>query len=374
MAASAQREDFAGLSEHPHARAVLAPVVASSVAASHAYLFHGPPGTGKRAAAREFAARLIADGSAEEGATADRVRRGTHPDLTWVTPSGAASIVVSDIDGPVVAAATRTPFEASRRVFVIEAADTMNDEAAARLLKTLEEPASFVHLLLIADRPQELPDTIRSRCQPVRFDPLPAGVIAARLDDAGGDRAQACARLALGDAAMAAFLATDAGERLRAAARELVRAALDEESPARPGQSLLDQGGAAAETADRAIEERLEQELPLLPKREQGRARRELQEASKRAQRRARTATLDAGLRLVELWLRDVLCIVEGAPELVHAVDRRAELEGDATGRRAPALREAIELVGETRADLRVNVGEELAVEALVIRLRRLLA
>ncbi len=199
-------------------------------------------------------------------------------------------------------------------------------------------------------------------------------MIAATLAGVDGDRAEACARLALGDAAMAAYLATDAGERLRAAARELVRAAFDEESPARPGQSLLDQAGAAAETADRAIEERMEQELPLLPKREQGRARRELQEASKRSQRRARTATLDAGLRLVELWLRDVLCIAEEAPELVHAVDRRAELESDAAGRKAPALREAIELVGETRSDLRVNVGEELAVEALVIRLRRLLA
>ncbi|HUA10772.1 MAG TPA: hypothetical protein VMA83_02065 [Solirubrobacteraceae bacterium] len=366
--------DFAGLRDHPHARAVLSPVVGSAVAPSHAYLFHGPAGTGKRAAARELAAWLIADGEVDPDAVAARVRRGAHPDVTWVTPSGSASIVVADIDGPVVAAATRTPFEARRRVFVIESADTMNDEAAARLLKTLEEPASFVHLVLVADRPQELPDTIRSRCQAVRFDPLPADLIAAGLPDVDATRAQACARLALGDARMAAFLSSDAGERLRAAARELVRAAFDAASPVRAGQSLLDQAAAAAERAEQAITERLEQELPLLPKREQGRARRELQEACKRAQRRARTETLEAGLRLVELWLRDVLCIIEGAGDLVHAVDRRVELEADAAGRTPASLREAIELVGETRADLRVNVGEELAVEALVIRLRRLLA
>lgn len=374
MADRPEAEYLADIREHPHARAVLAPVVSSSVAASHAYLFHGPAGTGKRAAAREFAAWLIAAGGPDEHSTADRVRRGAHPDVTWVTPSGAASIVVADVDGPVVAAATRTPFEASRRVFVIESADTMNDEAAARLLKTLEEPAPFVHVVLIADRPQELPDTIRSRCQPVRFDPLPAERIAAALDGVDGAHAEACARLALGDAGLAAFLATDAGERLRGAAREVVRAALDGESPARPGQTLLDQASAAAERAERAFEEQAEQELALLPKREQGRARRELQEASKRAQRRARTTTLEAGLRLVELWLRDMLCVAEGAPELIHAVDRRAELEADASGRRDSDLREAIELVAETRSDLRVNVAEELAVEALVVRLRRLLA
>ncbi len=73
-------------------------------------------------------------------AVRDRVQRGTHPDLTWVTPSGAAEMLVSDIDEPVVAAAARTPFEASRRVFVIEGAETMNEQAANRLLKTLEEP------------------------------------------------------------------------------------------------------------------------------------------------------------------------------------------------------------------------------------------
>ena len=63
-----------------------------------------------------------------------------HPDLTWVAPSGAAEMLVADIEEPVVAAATRTPFEARRRVFVIERAETMNDQAANRMLKTLEEP------------------------------------------------------------------------------------------------------------------------------------------------------------------------------------------------------------------------------------------
>ena len=119
---------------------------------SHAYLFHGPSGTGKRTVARAFAAALLTDGARDPDGVAERVARDTHPDLTWVTPSGAAEMLVGDIEEPVVAAATRTPFESSRRVFVIEGADAMNDQAANRMLKTLEEPPPFVHLRA-ADRP-----------------------------------------------------------------------------------------------------------------------------------------------------------------------------------------------------------------------------
>ena len=167
---------------------------------SHAYLFHGPAGTGKRSIARAFAAALLAQGASDPGEVAARVARGAHPDLTWVTASGATEMLVADIEQPVVAAAARTPFESTRRVFVIEAAHTLNDQAANRMLKTLEEPAAFVHLLLLSDRPDEVMPTIASRCQHVRFDPLPAAVIAERLDGSDAERLLACSRLALGDA------------------------------------------------------------------------------------------------------------------------------------------------------------------------------
>ena len=98
---------------------------------------------------------------------------GAHPDLTWVTPSGAHEMLRRDVDEAVVAAAAHTPFEAGFRVFVLERADTMNDEAANALLKTLEEPPGYVVLLLLTDRPTQVLPTIASRCQPVRFDPPP---------------------------------------------------------------------------------------------------------------------------------------------------------------------------------------------------------
>jgi DNA polymerase III subunit delta' len=198
---------LAGIEPHPHARAVLLPALPPSGRPSHAYLFHGPSGTGKRTVARAFAAALLADGAQQPQTVLERVRRDAHPDLTWVTPSGASEVLVSDIDEPVVAAAAHTPFESSRRVFVIEAAGSMNDQAANRLLKTLEEPPPFAHLILLAEHREDVLPTIASRCQQVRFDPLSDELLAGRLQ--GGatsiepERAAACARLAAGDGQLA---------------------------------------------------------------------------------------------------------------------------------------------------------------------------
>jgi len=357
-----------GIDAHPHARAVLTPALGPEGVPSHAYLFHGPSGTGKRTVARAFAAALLAEGARDPGAVAERVARDTHPDLTWVTPSGAAEMLVGDIDEPVVAAATRTPFESSRRVFVIEGADTMNDQAANRMLKTLEEPPSFVHLVLLTDRREDVLPTIASRCQAVRFDPLAPAQIAARLEDVEPERAQACARLALGDERLAARLASEEGQALRASAEAFVRSALNGSTGERRWTELLDVAKAAGEAAGEAEGERLLQELELVPGKERKRYEREGSEARRRIERRARTQALDLTLRLAELWLRDVLCIAEGAPECVYAGDRLAELGAAAQGRSGPSLRCAVELVQDTRLRLALNVSEELALEALSYR------
>jgi DNA polymerase III subunit delta' len=364
-----------GIDAHPHARAVLAPALTAGGSPSHAYLFHGPAGTGKRAVARAFAAALLVDGARHPETVAERVARDSHPDLTWVTPSGAAEMLVADIEEPVVAAATRTPFESARRVFVIEAADTMNDQAANRMLKTLEEPPQFTHLLLLSDRGEDVLATISSRCQHVRFDPLSWTAIAARLAQEGveDERARACARLALGDAAVAVWLASEQGTALRGSAEAVVRSAIAGSTAERPWQGMLEAAKAAGTAAGERAQERMRAELELVPSKERKRYEREGMEAQRRGERRTRTRTLDLGLRLSELWLRDVLCLCEGAAELVYAVDRRAELTQDAGNATAERVRGGIELVGAARLSLSLNVSEELALEALAYRLQSLL-
>jgi DNA polymerase-3 subunit delta' len=328
---------------------VLGPAIAAGGDPSHAYLFHGPGGAGKRTVARALAAELLAEGSADGDGARRRVLSGAHTDLTWVAPSGAHEILVSDIDGPVVAAAARTPFESTRRVFVLERVDELGDEAANRMLKTLEEPAPFVHLILLTDRLAEVLPTIRSRCQLVRFD-APA-------------EADAAARLAGEDGAV-----------LRTGAELFARSALrGEVSGRRPWTELLAGVRAQGELLRMQLEQRVVDELELYPRKERKRIETEWAERIRRARRRAETAALDLALQMVSLWYRDLACIAWGAGELVHHVDRAAQLQAD-PGHDPGQLRAAVELVEETRQRFQLNVSEELACEALAYRLESSLA
>ncbi len=389
-----------GIDAHPHARAVLVPALpdeSSGRAPSHAYLFHGPPGVGKRTVARAFAAALLAEGSPTPQDARARVARGAHPDLTWVTPSGAGEMLVGDVDRAVIAAAAHTPFESLRRVFVLEDAHTLNDQAANRLLKTLEEPPPFVHILLLAPSPREVLPTIASRCQHVRFDHLPSARIEERLvADTGSlpgaaaerdgaaerdPRLAACARLALGDARLAGELAGAQGEVLRERAEGFVRATLHGEGTVRgaggaggPLEELLRAAREVGTGAAEALATRVAGDLELLPVKERKRHERETADAQRRVERRARTGTIDLALRLAQLWLRDLWCVAEGAGELAYALDRLPELERDAAGRSPARLRDGVELVQDTRLRLSLNVSEELALESLAYRLQALLA
>jgi DNA polymerase-3 subunit delta' len=362
------------LDRHPHARAVLGPVL-DGAQASHAYLFHGPGGAGKRAVARAVAAELLAAGSPNPGSARERTLTGAHPDLTWVAPSGAHEILVSDIDGPVIAAASKTPFEASRRVFVIERVDELGDEAANRMLKTLEEPAPFVHLILLTDRLVEVLPTIRSRCQLVRFDAPTVEDVAAALEPLGVEPAcaLACARISLDDAQRARELAGEEGRTLRAAAERFARAAVrGEVSSTQPWATLIAAVRRSGEAIRSDLELRATADLELYPRRERRRIETEWSDRIRRARRRVETAALDLGLQAVSLWFADLACLAWGAEDLVRHVDRLEELRSDA-GARPEQLRRAVELVEDTRMRFQLNVSEELACEALAYRLERAL-
>jgi len=365
------------IAAHPHAAAVLGAALAVGARPSHAYLFHGPAGTGKRAAARAFAAELLGRDARDPANARLRAEHGAHPDLTWVVPSGAHEMLRRDVDEPVVAAAARTPFEAAWRIFVLERADTLNDEAANRLLKTLEEPAGFVVLLLLTDQPTLVLPTIASRCQPVRFEPVPAERLAQRLAEQGvaPASAAAAARLALGDGERAAAVALGDGPQLRARAEAFARAPVKTAVGAeRPWLPLLGAARERGRGAREEVEAAVAEELELLPRKEHRRRITEGAERARRAERRAETETLDLALGLVALWYRDLACVAAGAPELAHHADRAAELAQDAAGADPVALRTAVDLVEDTRARLVLNVSYELACEALGYRLESLLS
>ena len=340
---------------------------------SHAYLFRGPRGSGKRAAARAFAAEVIAASSAdpEDARRRALLDPSPHPDLVWLAPTGAQHMV-EEVRERVIRAAAYKPFEGGKRVFVIEAAEAMRDESQNALLKTLEEPPGFVHLILLSSEGEGLLETVASRCQPIEFAPLPAEVLEAELAEEGvsPDEAAAAARLAAGDVGRARLLLSERGRELRAEAERSVAAALEGECSGAPWKALLDRAQAAGTDAEEAAREALEEESQAGMKR----GAKEIGDGAKRAGRRRRTEILALGFELCATWLRDLAAVASGAEEVVFNRDRLDMLRAQAAGLDAAKARGGAELVQGTRRSLDLNVSEELALEALFFRLEALLA
>ena len=344
---------------------------------THAYLFRGASGSGKSAAARAFAAELLAAGADDPGESRRRalLDPSPHPDLVWLRPPGAQHLV-EDVRESVIRAASLRPAEGEKRVFVIEEAEALRDESQNALLKTLEEPAPFAHVILVCSEPELLAGTILSRCREVEFAPLPPGAVLEALGESG-EEAEAAARLSGGDLRLARLLLGEHGRALRSSATSAARAAVGagEKRAPEPWRGMLD----AAELAGRdaaAEEERrlLEDGAAARRGRSAGKLSRDHIDQVKRTGRRARTEALDLALGLCCAWFRDLAAVAAGADDVVANRDRRTELAEDAQGLDPGAAGRAVDLVLETRRRLRVNVSEELALEALWLRLASTLA
>lgn len=357
--------------DQPAAVATLAAALASGP--GHAYIFIGPPGSGKAALARAFCAELLSLGEDDERRAAEARRRALadpspHPDLVWLKPVGTAHLV-EEVRERVIAAVSYRPFEANRRVFVIEAADALAPEAQNALLKTLEEPPAYAHLILLSAEPAALLATVRSRCSEVQFIALPPAVIERLLETVspgtGPEQRAALALLCAGDYNRAKMLDSPQGSKLRSAAESCARGARAGRLGDRPWQVILavaeEAGKLAAEAVVAAAGLRAEE---AGERKQATRIKREGDDAAKRADRLARTESVDLGLSLAATWFADLSAHSEGAKSLIRNLDRGAELAADAEGMTQFESRRAAELIMQTRRRLQVNVNEELALEA----------
>jgi DNA polymerase-3 subunit delta' len=367
----------AATSRQPAARLALAAAASDPF---HAYLLVGPPGAGKADAARALAAELLADGAPDP----DDARRralanpSPHPDLVWLRPRGTQHLV-EDVRERVIGQVYYRPFEAERRVFVVEGADVMAEESQNALLKTLEEPPPFAHLILISSEPEALLETVRSRCREVVFARLGPEAVDELLGEEfePGLERTAAARLAGGDVSRARFLLGEQGRALREAAEAVATAARTGDLAGSPWEAIAAAADTAAEAESAAVRKRYEaaeeDEAELTGPAARRRAR-EAEETAKRSARRARTETLDLGLALLGAWMRDLTAVAEGGAEFVLNVDRAEVLERLGAGLDGRRARRGGELVLDTRRRLEVNVSETLALEALVFRLEYLLS
>jgi DNA polymerase-3 subunit delta' len=153
----------------------------------HAYLFSGIAAVGKKTLALEFAKALNCEkedtlhDSCGECSSCRKIQRGSHPDIFSVKADG--QFIRIDAIREIQEQMKCKPLEAKQRVFIIDEADKMNDQAANALLKILEEPSLSNILILITSRPYSMPPTIISRCQQIRFNPLRFDTVAKFLID-----------------------------------------------------------------------------------------------------------------------------------------------------------------------------------------------
>ena len=200
----------------------------------HALLFEGPEGVGKATFARLFAQALNCErarpgdgvalapcGACSSCAT---IAAGNHPDVIWLSPDpeSASGQITVDAVREVIRKLTFCLYSARFRVVVVDPVDALPTAAANALLKVLEEPPPDTGFFLLATRADALLSTIRSRCQRVRFAPVPTDVLTRWLQERGVERAHEVARAADGSPGRAVALAAGELDERRAMRDRLV--------------------------------------------------------------------------------------------------------------------------------------------------------
>jgi DNA polymerase-3 subunit delta' len=372
----------------PAAVAELQAAVADPAAMTHAWLFTGPPGSGRSVAARAFAAALQCPEGGDGTCHACRtVLAGTHADVQTVVPEGL-SLGVAEVR-ELVRIAGRAPSQGRWQVVLVEDADRMTEQASNTVLKMLEEPPARTVFLLCAPslHPEDVPVTIRSRCRVVTLRTPPVDAVAdvlVRRDGVDPALAAWSAAAAGGHVGRARHLARDESARL--ARKAVLDVPLSLVSLAACLNAADDLVSAAKEESDRttaeldgAETEAVKQSLgvgargPGVAAASRGAG--QLKELEKRQRSRATRLgrdSLDRALVDLAALYRDALVLASTggeAPHLAHP-DRRADAE-ELARRIGPegALRR-IDAVLDCRRALEQNVKPQVAVEALTVALR----
>ena len=141
---------------------------------SHAYLFDGPEHIGKKTLALAFCKLILQNGSTREYG-ANNIEE--NPDLVILRPDEDKKQIIIEQIRDLQKKLSLFPYSAKYKVAIIEQADMMSKSAANSILKTLEEPSSTTILMLLTSNSVNLLDTIKSRCQTLKFLPVKRKVL-----------------------------------------------------------------------------------------------------------------------------------------------------------------------------------------------------
>jgi DNA polymerase-3 subunit delta' len=350
---------------------------------THAWLFTGPPGSGRSTAARAFAAGLQCreePAGCGHCASCHQVLQGTHADVEIIRPQGLSYSVKETRE--LVLRAASSPSGGRWQIVLFEDADRVTEAAANALLKAIEEPPARTVWLLCAPSPDDLLVTIRSRCRLVTLRTPPVDAVAEVLvkrDGIDPEAALSAARAAQGHIGRARRLATDAEARQRRedvlglprrvtnvgpavdAAAALVKAAEDEAKVSAEEQNEVEMSALR-----QALGESAKGRMP----RGTAGALKELEDRQKSRMTRIKRDSLDRALLDLASYYRDVLTIqLGGGVELVNA-DRSVELTSAAASGTPEQTLRRLEAIMHCRDSIDLNVNPLLAVEAMALALR----
>jgi len=174
---------FTNIEGHEKPISILKRALANKTLA-HAYLFSGEEGIGKKMAALALAAAVNCGKAGPEGGcgvcpSCRKIASLGHPDVHLLVPDGEE--IKIDQVRQTQADLSLKPFEGEKKTLIIDGAESMNAASSNAFLKTLEEPPGDALIILVTAMPQSLLPTIRSRCQEIRFHPLPRRTLAQAL-------------------------------------------------------------------------------------------------------------------------------------------------------------------------------------------------
>lgn len=311
---------------------------------AHAYLFVGPPHSGKTALALDLARALnclAPDPPCGQCPACNRIQSGKHSDVVVVRrlqdeKTGRFKREISiDQMRDVQKAAQLPPYEGKFKVFIIDGAEWLSTDAANCFLKTLEEPPAGVVFALLASKESEVLPTVASRCQALEVRPLPPGRIEGALQERWGveaSKAHLLAHLSRGCVGWA-LQAKDSPDLVR---------------------ERQDLSARFRQLARSGLEARFAYAAELAAQFEQDQQR-----------------VLQA-LELWGLWWRDLLMIKGGCPQWVVNVDQAAELEkAEAALFSTSQIKGVIERTEATAQRLQHNASVRLALEVMMLGLPR---
>lgn len=344
---------------------------------SHAYLFVGPDRVGKKYTALNFACAVNCNqNSCDNCSICTRILNGVHPDVLLIEPEGNF-ITVGQIRD-IKAKASLKPFEAEKKVYIVDDADRMNLIAANAFLKILEEPPENLIFILISSNQDEILPTITSRCQLVRFKSIPfAGVIKFLMDRHNIDeqRAVLATRITGGSLSDSlSFVKSD--ERLNRRDKILDLILNIRERKIVEVFDIADNLVRIEKDSINGIKERQKKELSELEsfvfnKSHASFIRKHLEQKHKKELSREEFNRVFEILNIFLSWYRDLLVFIETEQvDLITNSDRIDNIEEYSKKLNPSGINGAFEIILKAKEMIKFNVNHQLALETMLFRLQ----